>query len=139
MTLDFLRPFFNLPPKFYFDPSAAAITIPVVLSNGSITINTTMALDTGATFVVIRSGLVEALNLIDKAKYTTSVASASGLKTVPRIALPQITALGLVEYDVQSLVVDLPESSRLDGLLGLSFLSKYNLEINFREGFLTLS
>jgi predicted aspartyl protease len=113
--------------------------VPVTLVNDdNISINTTMALDTGASFVVIRPGLITHLGLRFNPNQTVEVASASGLQAAPSIILPEVRTLSQTQYQVNAVIVDIPESSKIDGLLGLSFLNYYLLNIDFPGGKLTL-
>ena len=44
----------------------------------------------------------------------------------------------LIPWDIACVVHDLPETSRVDGLLGLSFLKKLKLYLDFQAGILEL-
>jgi hypothetical protein len=58
----------------------------------------------------------------------------SGTVYVPLITVHAIRALGMREENIDVLCHDLPEESLLDGVLGLNFLRKFNLNIRFSQG-----
>ena len=47
--------------------------------------------------------------------------------------MDKISALGKEAKNVECVVHDLPEASRIDGLLGLSFLKRFKICIDFRK------
>jgi len=49
-----------------------------------------------------------------------------------------ISVLGKEAQDVPCIVHDLPEASRVDGLLGLSFLRRFKVCLDFQEGVLVI-
>ena len=49
-----------------------------------------------------------------------------------------IVLLGKKVTNVEVAVKNLPKESRVDGLLGLSFLRNFDVRINFKEGVLEL-
>ena len=65
--------------------------------------------------------------------------TASGTEIAPLVTLSSVKALGNEAKDVKALVHDLPPKSYVDGLLGLSFLKNFNVNLNFREGTLEIS
>ena len=54
----------------------------------------------------------------------------------PTLTIPQITAIGKTVKNVEVFCHTLPEPSPVDGLLGLNFLMKFDLRLNFKQGFL---
>jgi len=98
-----------------------------------------MALDTGATFVMIPWDVAEHLGY-DPATSATRVAitTASTIEKAPLITLERIRVLDVEAKNVEVVVHDLPPKSRVDGLLGLSFLRNFNLHLLFRDGVLEL-
>ena len=98
-----------------------------------------MALDTGATYTVIPWDVAERLGY-DPAVATRRVVitTASAIERVPLIVLERMRVLDVEAREVEVVVHDLPPKSRVDGLLGLSFLRRFNINLSFREGFLEL-
>jgi len=127
-----------LPPKrFPFDPTAPSIIVPVTLTNHSKVATISMVLDTGASYVVIRPSLAQALNL-DLDSTTLDISTASGSASAASTTIPQITVLDCTCLRVPTIITHLPEDTGADGLLGLSFLNGYHLNINFTHHYLTL-
>lgn len=121
-----------------FDPEQPVIILNVELK-GRITENAKMALDTGSTYTMIPWKLAKSLGLspeLSEAK--VDMVTASGVEKSPLVILESITVLGNSLDDVQATVHDLPPRSYVDGLLGLSFLKKFNVNINFKEGILEI-
>ena len=73
--------------------------------------------------------LVEALGLTGRTGEVIEVSLAGGLRTKgPRLTLPAITVQGLEALDVDAVV--LAESTPgVDGLLGMSFLGRFDFEL----------
>ena len=98
-----------------------------------------MALDTGATFVMIPWDVAERLGYDPTiSDERISITTASTVEKVPLITLEEIDVLGLSLKNVKVVVHDLPPKSRVDGLLGLSFLNNFNLKLMFKKGYLEL-
>ena len=56
----------------------------------------------------------------------------------PLINLKSISVLGKGVDNVQTIVHNLPEKSYVDGLLGLSFLRRFKVCLDFQEGILEI-
>ncbi len=95
--------------------------------------------DTGASYTSISTGLARELGIsVDAGSPTVTVVTASGTIRVP-VASVESIHLGNVEArDVQVLVFDLPSGSRVDGLLGNSFLSRFHVQLDPVQGVLVL-
>ena len=66
------------------------------------------------------------------------ITTASGVVSVPLLAVKSLSFGTMSANDVEVVVHDLPERSRLDGLLGLSFLRHFKLFLDFKEGVLEI-
>jgi clan AA aspartic protease (TIGR02281 family) len=98
-----------------------------------------MALDTGATYVMISWDMAEKLELKPElSRERIETVTASGVEKAPLVELPSVSVLGKEARNIKAIVHDLPPKSYVDGLLGLSFLRNFNLQINFREGYLEI-
>ena len=88
-----------------------------------------LVVDTGASLVTVSPELVEALGLTGRTGEVIEVSLAGGLRTKgPRLTLPAITVQGLEALDVDAVV--LAESTPgVDGLLGMSFLGRFDFEL----------
>jgi predicted aspartyl protease len=76
----------------------------------------------------------------DPATSATRVAitTASTIEKAPLITLRRVRVLGVEAKQVEVVVHDLPPKSRVDGLLGLSFLRHFNIHLLFRDGVLEI-
>jgi len=95
-------------------------------------------LDTGASFTAITPDTARALGIsVDSGLPRVQLSTANGLIQVPAVTLKAVNLKGALAEDVQAVVVD--ELNGYDGLLGLSFLNRFNIDINHAEGKLFLS
>jgi clan AA aspartic protease (TIGR02281 family) len=125
--------------RFYLDSADSVAAIPVELVGMDSRLLIRMAVDTGATLVMIPWKVAEFLGYdpaISKEK--VQVTTASTVEKIPLITIKDIIVLGKSLRNVKVAVHDLPPESAVDGLLGLSFLSKFNLKMMFKEGYLEL-
>ncbi len=98
--------------------------------------------DTGASLVTLPSAVVEALNL----EFTPSsqngedrmVSTAGGVVAAKEVVVSALEIGGWVEYDVKALVLDIPDQPGL-GLLGLNYLSRFQMDLSSEDGLLLLS
>lgn len=99
-----------------------------------------MALDTGATYIMIPWDVAETLGLEPGlSKEKTEMITASGVEKTPIVTLEAVSVAGNEIRNIKALVHDLPPKSYVDGLLGLSFLKNFNIYFNFEQGFLELT
>lgn len=124
--------------RYRFDPDAPVITLYARLSN-SRTRRILTALDTGSTYVLIPWDIAEALGYKPAySKRKVDITTASGTEKAPLISVKRVSVLGKEMRDIKCVVHDLPETSRVDGLLGLSFLKNFKLYLDFQAGILEL-
>lgn len=124
--------------RINFDVNQPVIVLDAAII-GKVIENAKMALDTGATYIMVPWKIAKALGLepemsIERIDMTT----ASGVEKVPLINLESVSVLGKTAHNVKAVVHDLPPKSYVDGLLGLSFLRNFNLHLNFRECYLEM-
>ncbi len=94
-----------------------------------------MVLDTGAAFVVIPISVAHSLGYsVYQPEDTLILTTPSGLVQAPMITLSSVEALGAVASDVRAACVDMPISIGFGGLLGLSFLRNFDVDLHFRSG-----
>ncbi len=99
-----------------------------------------LALDTGAVTTMIRTELLDRVGYdLSQPANQTRIVTASGMETVPRLTLSQITALGQTRTNMFIISYTLPAAAHVDGLLGLDYLRGQTLTIDFRQGLLTLT
>jgi clan AA aspartic protease (TIGR02281 family) len=99
-----------------------------------------MALDTGATYVMIPWEFAEILGYAPEvSRKRIPMITASGIEKAPVITLDSITVLGKKAEDVPAVVHDLPQRSYVDGLLGLSYLRNFDTQLYFKKGILEIN
>jgi len=117
-----------------FNPNAPIIALRVRIK-GRFIETAVLAIDTGATYVMIPWRLADALGLNpERASERAQTITADGIVSAPLVTLESTSALGVTARNVKAIVHDLPERARVDGLLGLSFLRNFNLHLNFSKG-----
>ena len=125
--------------RINFDVESPVIILDVEIRGASEITTKRMALDTGATYVIIPWKVAELLGYKPElSKEKTTMITASGVESAPIITLRKISSLGKEATDVKAIVHDLPAKSYVDGLLGLSFLKNFNIHINFKNGYIEL-
>ncbi len=98
-----------------------------------------MALDTGATYVMIPWEVAEILRLQPHLlQEKIDMVTASGVEKVPIATLSHMKVDNSEARNVKAIVHDLPPKSYVDGLLGLSFLRNFNVHLDFKEGILEI-
>ena len=94
-----------------------------------------LALDTGATFVTVPTDAAIELGYeIDRPISTISVATASGVVEAPMIELDSVETLGARSDHVRAICLDMPAGLRFRGLLGMSFLRNFDIDLHLRSG-----
>jgi predicted aspartyl protease len=126
--------------SFVFDPQRGLIVVQVELWGPSGSSVLQLALDTGATSTLVNVGMLVAIGY-DPAMTAerVQVTTGSGVEFAPRVVLHRVNSLCQERLSFPVLAHTLPQSARVDGLLGLDFFRGLNLGIDFRTGSLTLS
>lgn len=125
-------------PSVAFNPHESAIIIETKLY-GSLVTTAQMVLDTGTSLVMIPWQLATSLELEIDPKRTIQTTTASTVESAPLVTIPKVSVLGVEVNNVLALIKDLPPEAGVDGLLGLSFIRHFNVEIDFKHGKLTLT
>ncbi|MBU1598954.1 retroviral-like aspartic protease family protein [bacterium] len=98
-----------------------------------------MALDTGCTLTVIPWNIAITVGCDPaRSKETVKMVTGSGIEFAPVVTLKSLKALGQEVKNINVVCHNLPEESLVDGLLGLNFLSNFDILIKFREGILKI-
>ena len=122
-----------------FDVNVPVIVLDVEIKGKSGVTTKRLALDTGATFVIIPWDVAELIGYKPElSRERTTMITASGVESAPLVTLKSVSALGKQTGNVKAIVHDLPPKSYVDGLLGLSFLRNFTLTLDFRRGYLEL-
>ena len=102
--------------------------------------NANLALDTGAAFCILRSDLLFAIGYhVDVMLPSAVIITASREEPVKILMVEKIQAIDQLVENLQVICHDLPESSGVDGVLGLNFLRQFDTEIRYSDSTLTLS
>lgn len=125
--------------NFPFDAQQGLIIIRAELAGPSGNAVLRLALDTGATSMLINVGMLVSVGY-DPALVPEriQVTTGSGIEFVPCITLSKIAALGQERTGFPVLCHTLPPSAGIDGLLGLDFFRGQTLTIDFCNGRITL-
>ena len=91
-------------------------------------------MDTGATYLMVPLHVLETLGYAPgKARKRISITTASGSQIAPLLTLDKVKVLGKAVAKVPAICHDLPAQSPVDGLLGLSFLKWFDVDLHFRR------
>jgi predicted aspartyl protease len=124
---------------YKFDPDSPVIVLFVKLSGPKGTRRVKMALDTGATYVLIPHHIAESLGYDPaSSRERVPLTTASGVEIVPLITLISVSALGKKIDNIRVVCHDLPPTSHIDGLLGLSYFREQRIKLDFVEGILEI-
>jgi predicted aspartyl protease len=94
-----------------------------------------LVLDTGSAHTLILPEIMDELGFNPRdGAAITGVYSAIGKEQGYLIKVPQFSALGFTLTDFPIHVFDLANRYEIDGLLGLSFLHRYNYTVRSAEG-----
>lgn len=125
-------------PSLKFNPDQSVIVLEAKISGRSLATTARLVFDTGASLVILPWKITTALGIKIDPTQTIQTTTASSIESAPAITIPKISVLGEEIKNVKAIVKDLPEGSGVDGLLGLSYIKNFNVEINFKTGVLTL-
>jgi len=123
-----------------FDPRQALIIVRAQITGPLGVQEVQLALDTGATTTVVRTSVLSILgyDLTTVADHATML-TGSGIESVPRLRVQQIETLGKKRRGFPVIAHTLPPNAPIDGLLGLDFLRRKRLTIDFERGRITLT
>ncbi len=125
-----------LPPLFMkINKDDPIIILEVLVSGSNGSCRVEMALDTGATFTMIPWDVAERLGY-DPAGSAERVVimTASSVEKAPLIVMERVKIFDREVENIKAVVHDLPSKSRVDGLLGLSFLKHFDIDLHFKKG-----
>src|SRR3989338_8188419 len=123
--------------RYKFDLKSGIIPVNVEL-HGERVLTTKMVLDTGATFTIVSWDVADLLGYTPDSESKIKIITASGTETVKTFKIKKLKALGQEASNMKLVCHNLPQESGIDGLLGLDFISKFNLFVNFKEWHLSL-
>lgn len=134
--------------KFYDRPSLNKTTVSLDSFQTALIVNNIIlnnqikgnfVLDTGATFTIISTALANKLGISTNGALRINIMTANGGIRVPLVRLDSLEVNGLIAKDIPVIVYDfIPETNKISGLLGLSFLQKFKVTIDRTHNKLTL-
>lgn len=117
-----------------FPRGSSRVTLTAVINEA---IDQDFLVDTGATIVTIPSSTADTLEL-EIVPGNRTIATASGVVTVKEVIIDAIEVNGWVENNVKAIVLDMPGQPNL-GLLGLSYLGRFKMDLRPDEGTMMLT
>jgi predicted aspartyl protease len=122
-----------------FDPRGGVIVVSARLVGPSGDAAASLALDTGATTTLIDPEILVGIGCdLARPLSRAVVTTANGVQYLPTVLISRIEAIGTSQKSMEILAGRLPPSAAIDGLLGLDFLRKRRLAIDFRKGLISL-
>jgi predicted aspartyl protease len=122
-----------------FDPNAGLITVSTLIWGPKGDILVWLALDTGASQSMISwARLIMAGCDPAKVKARERIITGSGVEFAPVLKLKKIQSLHIEKRNFPILCHTLPPGATVDGLLGLDFLRKKRLVLDFRKGLIEI-
>ncbi len=122
------------PKKAGFSKEPYGISLAVKL-NGNV--HATLVMDTGSTLVVLKKGLAKELGInLENAKPDVKMILADGRKVNAKFTLlNSVEVEGAVAQEVEAAIMldDDPENNFRDGLLGMSFLKRFNFKVDYKQ------
>ena len=120
--------------EFKFDPHQSMILCHAEIISPRMCLSLKMALDTGATYTMIPIEAAIAVGCDPlRAKRRLEVTTGSGVEYMSVVTIPKFRAFGIEIKNMEAVCHNLPSQSTVEGLLGLNFLNKTNLIIDFSK------
>ncbi len=125
--------------KFSFDPDDGLVIVKAELTGPSGSAILRLALDTGATSTLLNAAMLTSVGY-DPAlsPERLEVTTGSGVEYVPEVIVSKVKALGQKRSNFAVLCHTLPSSAGVDGILGIDFLRRQIVKIDFRDGKISL-
>jgi len=122
------------PRKVEFSQDRHTIVLAVTLNKR---IEVSLVLDTGASLVVLKKNIAEKLGInLDNVKPDAKLILADGRQVDAKyVTLESVKAQGVEAQNVEAAIMlqDVGEAGLQDGLLGMSFLRKFNFKVDYRD------
>lgn len=110
------------------------MTRATVGNKGSVPLAMVLLVDIGASFTVIRPGTLKAIGCdISVTAPQVTLVSGQGIISAPLIEVPWFNCLGQLVKPFSAVAYTLPAGAKVDGLLGMDFLTRFRALINVAE------
>ena len=124
----------RMPKKVEFFQGGQGIILNVTLNKK---VQAVLVLDTGASLIMLRKGMAKKLRInLDKVKPDIKLTLADGRKIDAKyIVLESVKAQGVEAENVEAAIMleEVGEINFGDGLLGMSFLGRFNFKVDQKE------
>lgn len=118
--------------EFKFNPKQSIIICHAEIANQRVELSLKMAIDTGATYTMIPFEAAIAIGCEPlRAQRRIEITTGSSIEYVPIITIPKFRVFGIEIKDMEAICHNLPSQSPVEGLLGLNFLRKAKIIIDF--------
>lgn len=97
-----------------------------------------MALDTGASYVMLPLYVAEYLNYDVILGKKIPIATVSGVEKVPLIKIDKIPVAEVTKRNIEAICHDMPPESPVQGLIGLSFLRNLRTIVDLKKGYIKI-
>ncbi len=124
-----------------FNPVDELISLRLTVSdiNANNFRNVIVALDTGSSNTSIPTRIASDLGYdLSNPKQVILLTTGSGIVPAKIITARKLTAIGETVENIDVVCHDLPFGSTIDGVLGLNFLSHFDIKISFSAGIIEL-
>ncbi len=124
-----------------FNPSQRLIRLPIKVEsiNGGNYRDLIVALDTGSSNTSIPTKIASDLGYdLSNPKQVILLTTGSGIVPAKIITARKLTAIGESIENIDVVCHDLPFGSTIDGVLGLNFLSHFDIKISFSTGIIEI-
>ena len=124
-----------------FQPISNLILIPVKVMgiDGNSFRDIRVVLDTGASITSISTNVALDLGYnLSNPKSTREVITGSGVEELPIIEVKALTAIGQTIENIDVICLDLHPEIHAEGVLGLNFLSNFDVSIFFSKGIIDI-
>ncbi len=120
--------------EFKFDTTHGMILCKVLLTHKKQSLFFKLAVDIGASFTMIsiESALAIGLNPSKSVRHI-EITTANGIVIAPTIKVPSFKCFGAELKNMEIICHNLPAESPVEGLLGLDFLAKAKILIDFSK------
>lgn len=123
----------------FFDNKRPLIPIFVTLNGKKGVVRVQGIIDTGSTFVDIPPEVAETLGYdVKKGEGMVEVSTTGGMRSVPVITLDEVSVLGKTAPQIKATISQFTDESRINCLIGMTFLRGFTLSIDYTTGTLKL-
>ncbi len=125
--------------RFKFTTTAGLILCKAKLTNRKQSAFVKLVVDTGAsiTMVSVETALVIGIDP-SKSRRHLEITTAGGIVFAPIIKIPSFKCFGFEIKNIEAVCHNLPPQSPVEGLLGINFLKKAKVIINFSNNIIIL-